>query len=70
MTNRLQTTAIVRVRVKVAVWPDGRWTAYGDQTQAMERTMDELIEACPPGESTHWVEATLPMPVTVEGEVI
>ena len=59
----------IRVRIKVAVWPDGTWTAYGDQTNRMERTMEDILDASPGGDSTHWVEATLPLPLTVEGKV-
>ena len=59
----------IRIRIKVAVWPDGTWTAYGDNTKSAEQTMDEILDAAPGGDSTHWVEATIPLPLTVEGQV-
>lgn len=68
MPDDPQTT--IRVRIKIAVWPDGSWAAYGDNTKSAERTMDEILDAHPGGDSAHWVEATLPLPRIVEGEIV
>jgi hypothetical protein len=72
------TTALIestRVRIKVAVWPDGRWIAYGDESADVEAAFTEVIDDPPMGktyhcgESYHWIEADVPRPVTVEGKV-
>lgn len=60
----------IRARIRVAVWPDGSWTAYGDQTKNVERTFAEIIDAAPGGESYHWIECDLPLPTTIEAEVV
>lgn len=59
----------IRARIRIAVWPDGRWTAYGDEGKHVQRTLDELLDASPGGESYHWIEANVPLPATVEGVV-
>lgn len=62
-----QTT--IPVRIRVAVWPDGKWIAYGDDGNHVERTHDEIMDACPGGDSIHWVTADLPLPTDIAGKV-
>ena len=59
----------IRVRIKIAVWPDGRWTAYGDEGKHAERTFRELIEAAPADETYYWIEANVPAQETIRGVV-
>lgn len=70
-----------RVRIRVMVWPDGYWTAVGDDKvdaddlelwlcdQAIGGDHDPAIAA------TVWIEAEIPVPeappeATVQGEVV
>jgi len=62
----------VRVRIAVAVDPDGNWCAMGwkdgDDTEWMSCALDDVAE----GEAQYFVEATLSLPeaVTVEADKI
>lgn len=63
----------VRVRIAVAVCPNGEWQARGDSTHTDEESKD-IIYMCdlPTGETWHFIEADIPLPEpqTIEGEVV
>ena len=56
----------VKVRIAVAVDPDGNWNASGwrkpDGKPAEEEAMDIAIEAVEEGEARYWIEAELLLP--------
>lgn len=58
----------VRVRIAVAVDPQGNWCASGwkvaSEDAATREAMDVAVDAVEAGEARYWVEATLPIPVT------
>lgn len=60
----------VRVRIAVAVQPDGYWHAYGD-SKAGDNDNRHWAGYALPRAAIHWVEADVPLPseATVEGEV-
>lgn len=64
----------IKARIRVAVWPNGNWTAYGTRGPrgdvATERYLSELVEAAPAGESFYWVEAEIPWPPVIQGKVV
>lgn len=70
VTDEQPAKATIRARIRVAVWPDGTWIAYGDEGKNAVRMHDDILDACPGGESYYWVEADLPMPTTIKGEVV
>ena len=60
-------TQTVRVRIAVAVGPDGLWNACGwiiksTGQPADKDAMDIAVDGTADGEARYWVEATLPMP--------
>jgi len=59
----------IQVRIRIAIWPNGKWMAYGDDGKHSERTHDEIMEASPGGESYHWVTANVPLPCDIEGTI-
>jgi hypothetical protein len=65
----MSTPKTIPARIHVAVWPDGRWTAYGDEGKHAERTLQELLDAAPGGESYHVVTVDLPLPQEIAGKV-
>lgn len=59
-----------RARIKIAVWPDGSWRAYGeDDTKSLDIMFSDLMDAAPGGESYHWIEADVPLPTVIKGSV-
>jgi hypothetical protein len=65
----------VKVRIPVALDPQGRWYAYG--TQEGPRNHDELLEVTDidsvgPNEALFWITAELPVPEVEEvaGDVV
>jgi len=63
----------VRVRIAVAVCPDGEWAAAGNWEYSGEAIRDIVfIDELPGSESWHWIEADIPLPKpqTIEGEVV
>lgn len=61
----------VKVRIRVAIWPNGKWIAYGDEGRedSLIRSHEDILEVLPPGESITWVTADLPLPGEVAGTV-
>jgi hypothetical protein len=61
----------IRARIRVAVWPDGKWTAFGSESRQskVEDFHRELIEAAPDNYSIRWVVVDLPLPSDIEGTV-
>ena len=55
----------VKVRIAVAVDPDGKWSAYGCPG-ADETDMDIAVDAVAPGEARYWVTAELPIPAEID----
>lgn len=67
----------VRVRIAVAVDPEGRWNACGwnrdDGSVAPDKDkMEAAREMVDEGEARYWLEADLPIPTesTVEARVV
>ena len=59
----------VKVRIAVAVDPDGRWSAfaYSDKDGIVKTTHDDLfVDDMKDGEARYFVTADLPIPETVE----
>jgi hypothetical protein len=55
----------VKVRIAVAVAPDGSWNACGFSNARNDADKMELaVEPIPDGEARYWLEAELPMPTT------
>lgn len=67
MSDQSDTT--IPVRIRITVWPDGKWIAYGDESKHAERTHGDIMDAAPGGESYHWVTANVPLPQEVAGKV-
>ena len=71
-------TQTVRVRIAVAVGPDGSWNACGWLREstgqpADKDAMDLAVEGTDDGEARYWVVATLPLPTVataVEADVV
>jgi hypothetical protein len=63
--------ATVRVRVAVAVHPDGAWSAMGDSDPAAQEELSRNVDFAW-GWSLVWVEADVPLPtnLTVEGRAV
>ena len=61
----------VRVRIAVAVDPDGGWSAWGGSGVKDHVSMSYATDGVGEGEARHWVEADLPVPEshTVQGVV-
>jgi hypothetical protein len=67
----------VKVRIAVAVDPEGDWNATGwrgrDGEPVDEEAMEIVADNLNPGERRFWVEAELPVPerdaVTIQGAV-
>lgn len=59
----------IKARIRVAVWPDGRWTAYGSEGELAEQTHRVLIEEEPGNYSICYVTADLPVQAEVTGAV-
>lgn len=60
----------VKIKVRVAVWQDGSYVAYGDDLHP-EKTFNELMYFFPKGETLFWVEADLPLTQTpIKGIVL
>jgi hypothetical protein len=62
----------VQVRIRVAVWPDGDYVAYGalNSDAAVASIHSDMLDAGPDGEFIVWVTAEIPMPPPeVAGEV-
>jgi hypothetical protein len=59
----------VRVRIAVALHPEGHWSARGDSDPEVARDIEHSVED---GWTLAWVEASVPLPVTptVEGECV
>ena len=55
----------VKVRIAVAVDPDGNWNAYG-WTDADGVAMELALEGVASGEARYWVTAELPVPPAPE----
>lgn len=56
------------IRVRVAVWPDGSYTAYGAEKKTIE-IHDDMLDGAPTGESIVWIVAEIPLPEEVRGYV-
>ena len=53
----------IKVRIRVALFPDGTYLAYGDgKDKSAEGMLADLLDAYPPGESRTWVVAEIPLP--------
>lgn len=54
----------VRVRIAVAVWPDGSWIEGGGYNWPDIETMRYLLERCAaePGYTIRWITAEVPVP--------
>ena len=71
-------TQTVRVRIAVAVGPDGSWNACGWLRESTGKpadkdAMDIAVEGASDGAASYWVEATLPLPTSataVEADVV
>ena len=67
------TPKIVRVRIAVAVSPNGEWAAAGYSGNKSDNDVKEMvfIDGLPDGEQFHWIEADVPIPQveTIEGKV-
>ena len=71
-------TQTVRVRIAVAVGPDGSWSACGWLREstgqpADKDAMDIAVDATVDGGARYWVVATLPLPTAataVEADVV
>jgi hypothetical protein len=61
----------VKVRIAVAVCPNGDWNSSGWHQGTDEEKMDLCIDSLESGEARYWVTAELDVPETVEvaGEV-
>lgn len=63
----------VRVRIAVAVTPDGAWSAFGYSGYDEKGVKESVfIDDLPEGEQFHWIEADVPIPVatTIPGAVV
>jgi hypothetical protein len=58
----------IPVRIRIAVWPNGKWIAYGDGKNT-EELHNVYLEDEPRGESVHWITADVPLPSVVAGTV-
>lgn len=62
-----------RVRIRVAICPDGQWSAGGHSGQSDEEMTKYLfIDNLPGSENFYWVEAEIPVPSSdsvIEGDV-
>jgi len=52
----------VRVRIAVAVDPDGDWNSCGWKGGGDENAMEICTESIGSGEARYWLEADLPVP--------
>lgn len=62
----------VKVKIAVAVDPDGDWNANGWSSADDDiMMMDLVVDTLKDGEARYWVEAELPVPETqsVQGQV-
>lgn len=62
-----------RVRIAVCVAADGTWNSCGWRTKSMSPSDEELAasaaDVMPADATLHFVEADVPLPTTIEGEV-
>lgn len=54
----------VKVRIAVAVDPDGDWNACGWSSATDKTARDLATETVGEGEAVYWLEAELPVPAT------
>lgn len=68
MTDNPQTT--VKVRVAVAIEPNGRWSATGDWNASDEHNIENL--GANGAYALHWIEMEYPVPVVTSpsGEIV
>jgi len=54
--------ATVKVRIAVAVDPDGDWNSCGWKTGTNKDAMSICVDTLGSGEARYWLEAELPIP--------
>lgn len=61
----------VRVRIAVAVQPDGGWNAAGWEDGSDNEKLDAALQPMTNNAAHVWIEAEVPVPpeVTIEGQV-
>jgi len=70
------TAKTIRVRVAVAVWPDGHWATVEGSRYLKDRDwlacIAEMCEGGEPPSISHFIEADVPVPTPqeIEGEVV
>lgn len=57
-------TVTLKLRIRVAYWPNGTYCAYGgDGSEQMTINIhNDMLDAHEPGESVTWVVAEIPLP--------
>ena len=56
----------VKVRIAVAVAPDGDWSSGGWKNARGDEAMDCVLEGIPEGEARYWLTAELAVPEVAE----
>lgn len=67
-------TKIIRVRIAIAISPNGEWAAAGYSGAIKDDDIKDMvfIDALPDGERFHWIEADVPVqqPLNIEGTFV
>ncbi|MDD5151926.1 MAG: hypothetical protein PHC28_15850 [Flavobacterium sp.] len=62
----MNTPIKIKVKIAVAVGPDGSWNAVGwSNASSMKEMMDIAVDEVSDGENRFWIEVELPVPQEV-----